>query len=75
MNRSRATTRRQLPGSPFNVSSVAPPIKVFALDDRVTHDKYGLGRVIGIEDETAVLVNFGSQTERIAAPYHKLYKL
>ncbi|GAA2102011.1 hypothetical protein [Actinomadura alba] len=75
MNRSRATTRRQLPGSPFNVPTVAPPVKVFALDDRVTHDKYGLGRVIAVEEGTAVLVDFGPRTERILEPYHKLYKL
>ncbi|MBC6461514.1 hypothetical protein [Actinomadura sp. HBU206391] len=75
MKRPRATTRRQLPGSPFNVPSVAPTIETFALDDRVTHDKYGLGRVIGVEDEVAVLVDFGQRTERITSPYHKLYKL
>ncbi|MBC6462202.1 hypothetical protein [Actinomadura sp. HBU206391] len=75
MKRSRVTTRRQLPGSPFNVPSVAPPVKVFALDDRVTHDKYGLGRVIGVEDDSAVLVDFGPRTERITAPFPKLYKL
>jgi hypothetical protein len=75
MKRSRATTRRHLPGSPFNVPTVAPPVKEFALHDRVTHDKYGMGLVIGVEDEVAVLVDFGTRTERITAPYYKLYKL
>lgn len=76
MKRPRATTRRPLPGSPFNVPPVAAPIvEQFALNDRVTHDAYGLGRVIGVEGEIAVLVDFGPRTERITAPYDKLFKL
>lgn len=75
MKRSRGTTRRQLPGSPFNVPDAAPPVEQFALNDQVTHDKYGLGVVIGVEDEVAVLVDFGPRTERITAPYDKLFKL
>jgi hypothetical protein len=75
MKRSRAATRRYLPGSPFNVPTVEVPVEQFALDDRVTHDKYGLGRVIGVEDDVAVLVDFGPRTERIIAPYKKLFKL
>jgi len=43
--------------------------------DQVTHDKYGLGRVIGVEDEIAVLVDFGSRQERITTPDSKLTKL
>ncbi|MEO3854200.1 hypothetical protein ABGB08_04780 [Acrocarpospora sp. B8E8] len=45
------------------------------MNDQVTHDRYGLGVVIGVEDEIAVLVDFGSQQERITTPFHKLYKL
>ena len=54
---------------------VVPVIKQFALHDRVTHDTYGLGTVIGVEDEIAVLVDFGTQEQRITAPYDKLFKL
>jgi len=43
--------------------------------DRVTHDMYGLGRVIGIEQGIAVLVDFGSAQERILSPYSKMNKL
>jgi hypothetical protein len=43
--------------------------------DQVTHDKYGLGRVIGVEDEIAVLVDFGSLQQRITTPDSKLTKL
>jgi hypothetical protein len=74
MKRSRAATRRPLPGSPFKVPP-APPVEVFTLSDRVTHDTYGLGVVIKVEDDVAVVVDFGPRTERIAAPYDKLFKL
>jgi hypothetical protein len=70
----RAATRRYLPGSPFNTPPITRPVKQFAVQDQVTHDRYGLGRVIST-DETGVLVDFGTQQERIAAPYSKLTKL
>lgn len=41
----------------------------------MSHDKYGLGRVVGVEDDVAVLVEFGAETYRIPAPYAKLVKL
>lgn len=50
-------------------------VERYSLHDRVTHDKYGLGVVIGVEEEVAVLVDFGTQRERITAPYAKLTKL
>jgi predicted RNA-binding protein (virulence factor B family) len=45
------------------------------MHDMVTHDRYGLGTVVGVEEEVAVLVDFGTQRERITAPYSKLTKL
>ena len=45
------------------------------MNDRVTHDRYGLGSVVGIEREVAVLVDFGIQRVRITTPYTKLNKL
>ncbi len=75
MKPARAQTRRHLPGSPFNTPDVVRPVKEFALRDQVTHDRYGLGVVIGVEDGIAVLVDFGPQQERVAAPYSKLTKL
>jgi len=75
MKPSRAGTRRYLPGSPFNnIPQVVRPAKEFAVHDQVTHDRYGLGRVISA-DESGVLVDFGTQRERISAPYTKLTKL
>jgi hypothetical protein len=68
-------TRRPVPGSPFNKPAAAPqPIEEFAAQDLVTHDRYGLGRVISAEED-AVLVEFGTVRHRISSPYAKLTKL
>ncbi|HXF19681.1 MAG TPA: hypothetical protein VN597_04435 [Streptosporangiaceae bacterium] len=68
-------TRRPVPGSPFSKPAAAPePVKQFAVQDLVTHDRYGLGRVIASEADT-VLVDFGTVTYRISAPYAKLTRL
>ncbi len=45
------------------------------MGDQVTHDKYGLGRVVGVEGESAVLVDFGSHQLRIKTPCAKLMRL
>ena len=72
----RAAARRNFPGSPFNnLQSPVRQVEQYALHDQVTHDRYGLGVVIGVEDEVAVLVDFGTQQERITSPYSKLTKL
>jgi hypothetical protein len=71
----RAMTRRPLPGSPFNTPPPPPePVEVFAAQDLVTHDRYGLGRVISSESDT-VLIDFGGVKHLIRAPYTKLTKL
>ncbi len=36
---------------------------------------YGLGRVVGIEEGVAALVDFGSSQMRILSPYSKMTKL
>jgi len=48
MKPARAVTRRYLPTSPFKPPPPAPPAEQFAPQDQVTHDKYGLGRVLRI---------------------------
>jgi hypothetical protein len=75
MKPSQPARRRHLPTSPFKPPSAAPPLTEFELEDLVTHDKYGLGRVVEIEPARAVLVDFGTQRIRILAPYAKLFKL
>ena len=45
------------------------------MQDQVTHDTYGLGQVIGVEVDSALVVNFGSRRVRIMTPCAKLSKL
>ncbi|WP_371478878.1 hypothetical protein [Kitasatospora sp. NBC_00315] len=72
----KSVVRRHLPTSPFKVWAEAPR-KRFAVGDRVSHDRYGLGRAIGVEADSgiAVLIDFGSQQRRITQPYAALFKL
>jgi hypothetical protein len=74
MKRPRAATRRYLPASPFGLPPADPPVEQFALHDQVTHDKYGLGRVVAIDDD-ALVVNFSPRCVRILWPFTKLTKL
>ena len=69
-----AAPKRHLPTSPFKAPITLPP-KEFAVGDQVTHDMYGLGRVVGIEEGIAAVVNFGSEERRILSPYSKMTKL
>ena len=74
--RSRGTgTTRALPGSPFN-QPPAVAIVAYAMSDRVSHDRYGLGTVVGTENgNAAVLVDFGPKVLRVALPTTKMVKL
>jgi hypothetical protein len=75
MKPSRAGPRRQLPGSPFNVTAPVEPAEQYSVHDLVTHDKYGLGAVIAIDDAGGVLIDFGAHHARITLPCAKLSKL
>lgn len=78
MTVSRPVKRRIIPGSPFNVPDLAHAEQPerYSLQDRVTHDKHGLGTVIGINGDTEVTVDFGSNiARRFALPNAKLTKL
>ncbi|WP_329176457.1 MULTISPECIES: hypothetical protein [unclassified Streptomyces] len=66
--------KRRLPTSPFK-APVTPTPEHFAMSDQVSHDVYGLGRVVGIEDGVAALVDFSSARMRILSPYAKMTKL
>jgi len=67
--------RRYLPGSPFNVPDIEEPAETYEPRDLVSHDKYGLGRVLDVESEDAVVVDFGTHRRRIMLPCAKLVKL
>ncbi|HEV2374760.1 MAG TPA: hypothetical protein VGS19_21680 [Streptosporangiaceae bacterium] len=74
MKASRAAAPRFLPGSPFKPPAPAPPAEPFAVHDQVTHDKFGLGVILAVEDH-AVLVDFRPERRRIPLPCAKLTKL
>jgi hypothetical protein len=74
MKAPRGTARRHLPGSPFKAPAPVRPAETFAIHDQVTHDKHGLGVIIGVEDH-AVLVDFRPHQRRIPLPCAKLTKL
>ncbi len=75
MKHPRAAARPHLPTSPFSAPPSTPPAEQFAVSDQVTHDRYGLGRVISVEDDTALIIDFGSRRVRITTPCAKLTKL
>jgi hypothetical protein len=70
-----ARSRRHLATSPFAAPDPEAPAERFAVGDRVTHDKYGLGTVTGVEEGAALLIDFGSCVQRIVTPSAKLSKL
>lgn len=72
-----AGSRRHLPSSPFNRPTLEePPIERYEAGDRVSHDQFGLGRVLAVEgDNAAVLVDFSGRQGRILSPFSKLAKL
>jgi hypothetical protein len=66
-------TRRHLASSPFQPAP-EPTIEQYALNDLVSHDAHGLGRVIHV-DAAAVTVDFGAQTVRVKSPFAKMTRL
>jgi hypothetical protein len=69
--RKSVAPRRHLPSSPFK-APVTPSVEQFLPGDRISHDQYGLGKVIGVEDGIAVLVDFGTAQKRILSPYAQI---
>jgi hypothetical protein len=75
VNSASAANRRYLPSSPFKPPPAAPPAERYEVDDLVTHDKYGLGRVILVEGDDAVIVDFAPRKVRINTPFTRMTKL
>ena len=46
----------------------------FELDDLVSHDSYGMGRIVSVEP-AAVTVDFRPQIVRITSPFRGMAKL
>jgi hypothetical protein len=59
--------------SPFKPDP-EPTIEQYAINDLVSHDSYGMGRVIQVE-ATAVTVDFRPQTVRVVSPFRKMTRI
>lgn len=70
---SSGNPRRRHASSPFQPQPAAP-IETYAVDDRVSHDSYGLGRVVGV-DAGGATVDFMGKTVWITTPFRKMTKL
>ncbi|RNM15906.1 hypothetical protein [Nocardioides pocheonensis] len=68
-----ARPRRHLASSPFQPEP-EPVIEEFEVDDLVSHDSYGMGRVVNVE-AAAVTVDFRSQKVRVPSPFRKMSRL
>ena len=75
MNSAGARNRRYLPSSPFKPPPEPPPVERFELHELVTHERYGLGRVVVVEGDTAVVVDFAPRRVRIMTPFTRMIKL
>jgi transcription elongation factor GreA-like protein len=65
--------RRHLASSPFQADP-EPVIEQFEFGELVSHDSYGVGRIVAVE-AAAVTVDFRPQVVRIVSPFAKLSKL
>lgn len=71
--RPRQTSRPRPAASPFQNESA--PVNIdYEIDDRVTHDRHGLGRVVRIDGDR-VDVRFGSQTVSVSRSSSRLHPL
>jgi len=68
-----APRRRHLASSPFKPEPERVILE-FEVDELVSHDSYGMGRVINVEP-AAVTVDFRPQIVRIPSPFPYLNKL
>jgi hypothetical protein len=76
--RRAGSARRYLPGSPFNAPDAEEPeepAEIYEPRDLVSHDKYGLGSVLDVEGQAALVVDFGTHRRRITLPCARLVKL
>lgn len=73
MNSRSVARRPSLPASPFT-APVAPEIEQFSVNDLLTHDRHGMGRVVGL-GTNQVHVDFGSEVRTIHLPSSKVTRL
>jgi hypothetical protein len=49
--------------------------EVYEVNDRVTHDRFGLGTVTAVLDTREITVDFGDRVARVILPSSKLSRL
>jgi hypothetical protein len=72
-NHRSSNVRRHLSSSPFSPAP-EPTIEEFAVGDRVSHLRHGLGVVVAC-DATTVTLKFESGVVRINSPFERLTRL
>jgi hypothetical protein len=71
----RKVAPRSLPTSPFS-RATPPELPTFCAGDRITHDTYGLGRVLIVHGTAYLTVDFGpDQIRRIPVTTRGIYKI
>ena len=76
MNPRSAAARPLLASSPFATATVATaPVVDFAPEDRITHDRHGLGVVVSLYGDSAMIVDFGECRRQVAIPNSRVTKL
>lgn len=71
---SSTANRRVLPSSPFQPIA-AEPVEQFSVNDLLTHDRHGVGRVVGLGAGNKVHVDFGAGIQTITLPNAKVTRL
>ena len=66
--------RRYHPSSPFQAKPEVPE-EVYEVGARVSHDTYGLGRIVSLQGTSSVQVDFGDGAKHIPLPCAKMTNL
>ncbi|MBC7630814.1 hypothetical protein [Aeromicrobium sp.] len=66
--------RRYHPSSPFQAKPEVPA-EVYEVGARVSHDTFGLGRIVSIQGTQSVQVDFGADVKHIPLPCAKMTNL
>lgn len=77
MPTARPGRTRYLATSPFNASREAAKAAIVPVNvgDRVSHDRHGLGRAVGLDGDDAVIVDFGGDIRRVELDSPRLVRL
>lgn len=69
-----SSSRRYHASSPFKRPEEVPA-ETYEVAARVSHDTYGLGRVVSVQGTTSAQVDFGDQVRHVPLPCRALVNL